>query len=255
MIVATVSVVFLLRVMILTGTRSILFSLFCLLMVWFARTTTMNRVLGTLGLAAALMGIVATTSSSVLARLGTTFSVFSMTHEEAYDEASQSAAERRELLKDGLWTTITHPIWGVGPGQFGQYRWSSLSTPNKPKTWFKTHNTYVELSADNGIPGALLYVAVIWLTLKTIRRVRKATAEKSTPNIALGFELATCLEMALVFFAVTAVFMTVEAHPYLFILAGMAVALERLVMVELARPTPALATAPFPAGRPFIGAL
>lgn len=254
-ILSAASVVFLLRVMILTGTRSILLSLFCLLMIWFARTTTLNRLLGTVGLAVALIGIVATTSSSVLARLGTTFSVFTMTHADAYDEASQSAAERRELLKDGLWTTVTHPIWGVGPGQFGQYRWTTLGTRDKPKTWFKTHNTYVELSADNGIPGSLLYIVLIWVTLKTIRRVRKVTAQKSTPNLALGFELANCLEMALVFFAVTAIFMTVEAHPYMFILAGMAVALERLVMVELAHPRPALATAPFSTRRPLIGVL
>lgn len=252
-LVSGVSVVFLLRVMIWTGTRSILFSLFCLLAIWFARTTTLNRLLGTVGFAVALMGIVATTSSEVRTRLGTTLSALTITRETTSGEAADSAAGRRELLKDGIWTTITHPIWGVGPGQFGQYRWSTLGTPGKPKTWFKTHNTYVELSADNGIPGSLLYVLLMWLTLKTIRRVRKAAVQKSTPNLVVAFDLANCLEMALVFFAVTALFMTIEAHPYIFILAGMAVALERLVMVELALPKPALSATPVFATRPVTG--
>jgi len=61
--------------------------------------------------------------------------------------------------------------------------------------------------------------------------------------------LASCMEMALVFFAVTALFMTMEAHPYLFFLAGMAVAGERLARAELTRVQSA--QPPTPGWRPW----
>ncbi|HUS07495.1 MAG TPA: O-antigen ligase family protein [Bryobacteraceae bacterium] len=253
LIVGAAGAIFLLRVLVQTGTRSVIISMVCMFLVWFFRTTTLNRFVGVIVLALAIMGIVATTSTVVIDRLATTLSAFSGSDRPS-DEASQSAAERRELMKDGLWTTLTHPIWGVGPGQFGQYRWSTLSKPDKPKTWFKTHNTYLELSADNGIPGVLIYLVFIWVTYKAIRRVRNATAAQTSPNLRMAFQLASCLELALVFFAVTALFMTVEGHPYMFILAGLAIAAERLVQVELRRAQPAPLVAPFPAARSLIGA-
>ena len=145
-------------------------------------------------------------------------------------------------------TTLSHPIWGVGPGQFAQYRWSALSKPGEVKRSFKTHNTYVQMSAENGIPSLLLYLVVIWATFKTISRARKASATQSSPGLAVAFQLASCMELALAFFAVTALFMTIEAHPYLFILAGLAAANERLVQAELTRMQPPVQPS-LPSGR------
>ena len=226
---------FLFRIIILTGTRSILIALVCLFLAWFLRSKIEYRVVGLMVVVIGGFAVLATAPQSVIARLSTTFEAFSASPDQVLDEASQSAAERRELLKDGILTTLTHPIWGVGPGQFGQYRWSTLGTVNKPKTWFKTHNTYLEVSADNGIPGLLIYLFFMWSIYRTILRVRRATTGQSSPNLALAFQFASYMELAWVFLVTSALFMTMEAHPYMFVLAGFAVAAERLVKTELAK--------------------
>jgi O-antigen ligase len=242
-VLAAGGVLFLLRTLILTGTRSVLISLFFVGLIWFIRSKMMSRVLGLAGIAAATVLILVTTPTSILERLSTTLEAFTTTHERIVvdDEAARSAAERRELLKDGIWTTITHPIWGIGPGQFGQYRWSSLSLPGIRKSWYKTHNTYVELSANSGLPGVGLYMYFMYCIYRIISRIRKAAAASPTaPQAKLTLQMALSLEMAFIFFAVTAMFMTVEAHPYIFILGAFALAMERLVAsIPVAVPAPA----------------
>ena len=42
--------------------------------------------------------------------------------ESSSDEAMASVAERRDLLRDAIQMTITHPIFGVGPGEYPDYR-------------------------------------------------------------------------------------------------------------------------------------
>ena len=232
---AAAGILFLVRIIVLTATRSIMISLACLFLVWFLRSKMMYRILGTLTVGIAMFAILDSAPVSVQERLSTISSAFTATRENYNDEAAGSAAERRNLLRAGIWATLTHPIWGVGPGQFDQYHWGEGQRSGGPRqAWIKTHNTYVEISSENGIPGLLLYLFLIWTIFKTIQRVRKATISRSSPNLQLGYQLALCLEAALAFFLVTALFMTVEAHPYLFILAGAAVAVERLTQVELA---------------------
>ena len=180
--------------------------------------------------------ILANAPVSVQERLSTITSALTGEGGNVNSEASVSANERRNLFKAGVMATLTHPIWGVGPGQFDQYHWGELNKiSDRGHMWIKTHNTYLEMSADNGLPGLMLYLLFIWTTFRAITRVRKATISQSSPNLQLGYQVALCLESALVFFAITAFFMTVEVHPYMFILAGAAVAAERLTQVELAR--------------------
>jgi len=183
------------------------------------------------------LGLIGTAPQAARDRLSTIFKTFSAAApEDRTGEADASAAERRELLKDGIWATLTHPIWGVGPGQFANYRWTSLGETNgRKKSAMVTHNTYVQVSSESGIPGGLLYVLFLGVTFRSIGRLRKATAPRSSPALILGHQLASCLEMALVLFAVAAFFLSMEAYPWLFLIAGMAVAGERLARAELTR--------------------
>ena len=243
--------IFLLRVVILTATRSILISLACMFLIWVVRQKVATQLIATASIVVIFLMLIGTAPQSVRDRLSTILEAFStQAREGPMDEAAASAAERRELLKDGIWATLAHPIWGVGPGQFANYRWNSLGDQNgKRKASIKTHNTYIQMSAENGIPGGVLYIFFVWVTFRTIGRLRNATAARSSPTLILGHQLASCMEMALVFFAVTALFMTMEAHPYLFFLAGMAVAGERLARAELTRVQSA--QPPTPGWRPW----
>jgi putative inorganic carbon (hco3(-)) transporter len=82
---------------------------------------------------------------------------------------------REELLKQSLWVTATHPIFGVGAGQFQAYT----------GLWRVTHNTYTEISADSGIPALLLFISVLALAFRNLRRVRLSPIFAVSPEIRL----------------------------------------------------------------------
>lgn len=228
--------IFLLRVIILTATRSTLIALVCMFLIWLVRQKVATQMIATASIVVLFIGLIGTAPQAARARLSTIFEAFSSQGEERpTDEAAGSAAERRQLLKDGIWATLTHPIWGVGPGQFANYRWNSLGDGTVRKRAMVTHNSYVQVSSENGVPGGLLYIFFLGVTFSSIGRLRRATTLRSSPALIVGHQLASCLEMALVLFAVAAFFLSTEAHPCLFFIAGMAVAGERLARAELTR--------------------
>jgi O-antigen ligase len=86
-----------------------------------------------------------------------------------------SAGARRELLIMSLKLTATHPIFGVGPGQF----------ENVTQTWFVTHNTYTQLSSEVGIPGLLLFVLILRRVFRNLKDVTKTERFRSDPQVEI----------------------------------------------------------------------
>jgi putative inorganic carbon (hco3(-)) transporter len=74
-----------------------------------------------------------------------------------------SLEARRELLKESVRLSFQHPLFGVGPGNF----------PAATESWRVTHNTYTELSAEGGFPALILFVVILGLAFRNVRRVRK----------------------------------------------------------------------------------
>lgn len=93
--------------------------------------------------------------------------------DESGDKGSLDA--RRELLMESIRVTFQHPIFGVGPGNFQAIT----------KSWHVTHNTYTELSSETGLPGLGLFLAILYLTFRSLKRVPKTDAYKADPRIQL----------------------------------------------------------------------
>jgi len=74
-----------------------------------------------------------------------------------------SSEARRELLVKSLKITVTHPIFGVGPGNFQAYT----------GLWRVTHNTYTELSSECGIPALILFLLLMGRAFRSIAQARK----------------------------------------------------------------------------------
>ena len=91
--------------------------------------------------------------------------------ENTYDNGSREA--RQELLKESLGYMTTHPIFGVGPGNF-----ASVSG-----TWRVAHNTYTELGAEAGLPALALFLLVLYQAFKNLRKVAKSPAYKTDTEI------------------------------------------------------------------------
>ena len=70
---------------------------------------------------------------------------------------------------------VRHPILGVGPGNFASYTLS----------WHVAHNTYSELGAEAGVPALFLFLLLLGLSLRKIKRVRRLPGYESSEDIRL----------------------------------------------------------------------
>jgi O-antigen ligase len=82
---------------------------------------------------------------------------------------------RRQLLVDSVKMAIHHPLLGIGPGNF----------PAVTRTWRVTHNTYSEFAAEAGFPAMILFLAILFLAFRNLRRVRKLPGFAEDPEIRL----------------------------------------------------------------------
>jgi O-antigen ligase len=88
--------------------------------------------------------------------------------------ASGSWHARKALLLLSLKETVTHPIFGVGCGNF-----QIISEAG----WHVTHNTYTQLSAEGGILALILYVLIIRRTFINLREAERFSAGR--PDLLL----------------------------------------------------------------------
>jgi O-antigen ligase len=79
----------------------------------------------------------------------------------ARDRGSWEA--RREILDQSIDLALHNPVFGVGPGNF----------PSATKTWVVVHNTFTELAAEGGFPALLLFLVILGLAFRNLRRVRR----------------------------------------------------------------------------------
>ena len=110
---------------------------------------------------------------------------------EKEDPASFASAQTR---KEGLWkaleTTVSHPLFGVGAGNF-----EILSG-----SWHSAHNTFLEMSADGGLPALILYLMILWCAFRNVRKVKRYEREDSEHRLwskalhasLLAFLVASC---------------------------------------------------------------
>jgi putative inorganic carbon (hco3(-)) transporter len=223
---------FLLRTVGMTGTRAAIPALIGMLGVYFLRGTGTQRLMVVVMTAVGIVAMIAILPTTILTRFATitkSFDSEKVMEESTGDEAMGSLAERTDLVKDGIRMTITHPIFGVGPNEYSDYRSQHYDNgAGGRKRFFPPHNTFIEVSSEEGIPGLICYVSflvgVLWITRQSIR----LNQPNSHPDWKVGYRTAVALEAALVYFAICAGFMTCETHPHQYLVAGLAVALYRI---------------------------
>ncbi|HMD49427.1 MAG TPA: O-antigen ligase family protein, partial [Bryobacteraceae bacterium] len=80
----------------------------------------------------------------------------------ALDQAALgSQTQRLALLRQSVQTALSHPLVGVGPGQFAVAASAELAEQGKPAPWLGTHNSYTEVASECGLPAFFLYTSVI----------------------------------------------------------------------------------------------
>jgi len=150
-------------------------------------------------------------------------------------EADQtgSAVGRWSDYQLSLRLVAQNPIVGVGLGQ----DILALDQIRLRPTWRNVHNAYLEYAVDLGVPGFLMFLALLIASIRSARRI-EALATRAPALRDLGI-MASGVRIALVAFVVAAFFHPIAYQFYFFCVAGLAVALKRVYRSEL----PARATA------------
>ena len=111
-----------------------------------------------------------------------------------------------------------HPIIGAGLGQ----DLLALNETRGHETWRSVHNAYLQAAVDLGLPGMMLFLALLFASFLNARRVRRYADRTGWNDLAV---LSQSISMSLVAFSIAAFFHPIAYQFYFFCLAGLAVAL------------------------------
>lgn len=131
-------------------------------------------------------------------------------------DASGSSSERWELMGTALGYIAERPLLGFG---IGNSRHVTVARDGPDR---EAHNAYLKVGAEMGVPGMIVYVLFVLSALGAARAARRRLARH--PD---GFEVAHMargVELAVVAYAIGALFSPVPYHFYFYYPAGLAAA-------------------------------
>jgi len=153
-------------------------------------------------------------------------------------EQDLSARMRLNSWKVGYALGMDYPFIGAGFRPFTPEVYHHYTPEETINDWQDAHSIYLQVLAEHGVTGFVLYMLLILSTLVTLRRVMRA-ARRDPSKESLG-RMAHALEVSMVGFLVSGVFLSMSYFDLFFHLIAIAVMLKVLVRL----PAPELAAAP-----------
>ncbi|WP_349572978.1 O-antigen ligase family protein [Azotobacter salinestris] len=139
--------------------------------------------------------------------------------------ADPSLARRSAYLLVGGRIIAEHPLLGSGPGtfplEFAKTGYAiAFSYKGLPVELYReAHNTYLGMFSEIGVPGGLLFAALLLASLRNCQVARRHWLSRGDPEraaLAAHFGLS-CLALAFFLF-----FLSVPSHKYLWVMLGIA---------------------------------
>jgi len=130
---------------------------------------------------------------------------------------------RINIWRRGVGYMIDSPTFGVGPNNFQVAEgtlspFASRAQMGLGVRWNAAHNSYVQAGAELGVPGLLLFLAVIASTLTALRR----------SGSRCGGGLSSALTASLLGFVVGAFFLSLAYSEMLYTLVALAIGLHKV---------------------------
>lgn len=141
-----------------------------------------------------------------------------------YDIATDptgSARVRWNGMVLGVTLMLENPLVGLGLAMH------ALSFPERGLGWQGIHSAFIQIGADLGVGGFLVYLLLTYHLFKTLWRSRARLREVSQNRELLG--LAMGLETALASYVVGGFLLPVAYHIYLFYIGGLILAFQEIV--------------------------
>lgn len=135
-----------------------------------------------------------------------------------------SLGRRASYLVVGSQMIRDNPLVGSGPGTFPvHYAATGFAKAFSEEAgtadlYRRAHNTYLELFSEIGIPGGLLFTALIMFGLRNFERARQASQACGDAERA---DLATHLALSFLAMALFLMFLSAPNHKYLWIMLGL----------------------------------
>jgi O-antigen ligase len=215
-----------------TGSRMGFLLLAVLFFIMFLRQPLQGKI--KLGLAALLIGVLGwtLTPQNLRDRYRTMWSDSDrLDNSEEARKAMDSTVARQNLMQLGLRVSLQHPLLGVGPGEFGDYVGGEISAARAMRLGFRqTHDTYLQISSEAGIPGLIFYLGALWTTLVGCFRLSKTL--KQLPDGKPLAATADFLFLAAVVYASGIIFGSYAYSFFFPVIAGIAAGFQRTADVQ-----------------------
>ncbi len=151
------------------------------------------------------------------------------TEEEAASLASQK--EREELFRRSIEMMFSHPLLGVGVGEFADAIFLDDKEKNQRSPGLGTHNSYTQVGSECGIPTLIVYVAMIVMSIRLSYRVFKRSS--TDPRLEGLSTAAMCIMASIVGYAVGTFFYHVAYGGTFPLLTGAAAGLWQAFVSEV----------------------
>ena len=172
-------------------------------------------------------------------RLMTIFTPSAAATDLEEESALESTEARKYLAVQSLLFTLQHPLFGVGPGQFSNHEGSSARAEGLHGNWHETHNTYTQVSSEDGVPALIFFVASLVAAYRLVKSVyRRAQRMPATLENQQIASAAYWILIALVAYSASIFFLSLAYQFYTPALVGIAIALHRIAHSRWNSPAP-----------------
>ena len=144
------------------------------------------------------------------------------------EEAMESSDIREYLLKQSIIDTLQHPLFGVGPDEFGLYNGTNApenvtsGAPERYILWRETHNSYTQISSECGIAALVFYLAAGVSTFVLLAKIRKRATGASQREIVTA---VNCITIGLMSFSIAILFVNFGYYFQFPVISGLVVAM------------------------------
>ena len=153
-----------------------------------------------------------------------------------YNWAGNAEQGRMSIWERGIGYASERPLTGVGVGGFNIAEGTISPLARQQEygrglKWSSAHNSFVQVLAEIGVPGFVVFVAILFTAYRTSTRMARSGFRRGGQAARMG-ELSQAHAAALAGYVVSGFFLSQGYAPYLYFVVGMIIGLDVTTRAE-----------------------